>query len=263
MINQQKKELKSRKEYLETLLKYQANDQVVHVDNIKKMLAEKQEREYLTGYHVIDNTLRGIDAGSLVVVSGATGEGKTTFSTSLTKKMSNKILWFTYEMSYREFIKKFDVVPENLYLPQKLTTGHLDWIEQRIIEGIAKFDTEVVFIDHLHYLVDMEVLNNPSLKIGAIVRRLKRIAVNWGVVIVLIAHTTKVKADENLDLDMIRDSSFIAQEADVVFMIRRDKDTENEAIVGIRKNRKSGKLGNITMVLIGKTFQVKDYSNEK
>ena len=71
----------------------------------------------------------------------------------------------------------------------------------------------------------------------------------------LLAHTRKVKQDEAPDLEHIRDSSFVTQEADKVILIRRKgKKTKqtiewtNESDVFVLKNRLTGRMGSIRMV---------------
>jgi replicative DNA helicase len=142
----------------------------------------------------------------------------------------------------------------------------LDWLEARITEAIAKYDTKIVMIDHLHYLIDMAKVHNPSLEIGGIVRRLKKIAVQWGIIIFLICHTAKTQLDQELEIADIRDSSLIAQEADIVLMIKRkygEDKNGNRAILGIRKNRKTGQLGNLNLVCVQKRFELLDTHEEE
>jgi replicative DNA helicase len=133
----------------------------------------------------------------------------------------------------------------------------LQWVEERIIEAKLKFGINAVFIDHLHYVVDfLKIKGNASLCIGDAVRRLKLLAVKHGVVIFLMAHTQKLRFDSKPDIGDIRDSSFVAQEADIVFMIWRKilKDDTgeierfgNDAKLGIFKNRRNGTLEIIKM----------------
>jgi ATP-dependent Clp protease ATP-binding subunit ClpA len=52
----------------------------------------------------------------------------------------------------------------------------LTWVEKKIIEGKAKYNSSVVFIDHLHFIVDFG--ENMSIEIGKTMRELKRMAKN-------------------------------------------------------------------------------------
>ena len=58
----------------------------------------------------------------------------------------------------------------------------LDWIEEKIIEGIAKYNTKVIFIDQLDFIVAFGKENRADM-IGKVMRDLKGLAKKWNVVI--------------------------------------------------------------------------------
>jgi len=148
-------------------------------------------------------------------------------------------LWFSYEVPARQFLSQFEAIPF-IYMPSKLKAHAMDWIEERIMESFAKYNTRIVFIDHLHYLFDIQKSRNPSLDIGAIIRQLKGIAVNNEFIIFLLCHTSKSK-DENENYESIRDSSFVAQESDCVIMVKRTPDLgETFARARIEFHRRTG-----------------------
>lgn len=156
-------------------------------------------------------------------------------------------LWFSYEMTYRQFLKKMQ---EDLfvYMPLILKDRTMDWLQERIHEAKLKYGVRAVFIDHLHFLVDMAKIKNPSLEIGSIIRNLKRIALELNVTIFLIAHLTKTKFEEEPELDAIRDSSFIPQDSDQVYIVWRQFDADsreflNKTYVKLCKSRRTGTMG--------------------
>ena len=64
----------------------------------------------------------------------------------------------------------------------------------------------------------------------------------------------KTKLTTAPDLEDLRDSSFIAQEADTVIMLWRKTEREsgevvisNEVVISVQANRRTGKTGNITL----------------
>ena len=172
----------------------------------------------------------------------------------------NKIptLWFSYEVSLDELWRKFEEmgVDSNFisYSPLKMITGNIEWIEKKIKEAKVKYGTKVVFLDHLGFLAksltnpnDRSLGFNYALYLSSLCRDIKRIAINNGVSIFLLVHRTKDKDDSD-DTSDIAYSAGIAQEADTVIMIRREKvksPTENDiytnfAFLNITKNRKTG-----------------------
>jgi hypothetical protein len=181
--------------------------------------------------------------GELVTISGPTKNGKTLLAQTLTVnfyKQKSPALWFTYEVPARQFLSQFPELP-TIYMPSKLKAHALDWLEDRIMESFLKYHTRITFIDHLHYLVDMARMKSPSIEIGTVVRRLKGIAVANEFVIFLLCHTTKGKQDGMLSYESIRDSSFVSQESDTVFMVQRKPDFgENAARLRVEFHRRTG-----------------------
>jgi len=183
------------------------------------------------GIEEFDNDMAGgIRAGELIVVSGQTGQGKTTFCQTLTMSLAkNDInsLWFSYEMSPDYLQDKFIEMgyePEHgIFAPVALIDGTLKFLETEILEAKKDRDCKVVFIDHLHYLIPLSNKDNSSLVIGAIVRGLKQIAMAQRVTVFLVAHTKKIYQGEEMDLSSVRDSSLVCQEADFVFLVEREK----------------------------------------
>jgi replicative DNA helicase len=136
-------------------------------------------------------------------------------------------------------------------MPAKLKGNSIDWITERIHEAKVKYRVQAVFVDHLHYLVDMS-RHSISIEIGSVMRSIKKLALRFNVCFFLIAHTTKIRPDTELDLGDTRDSSFIEQEADNVFYIWRKPHRANEATLKIAKNRRYGVFNQkIPLIKIG------------
>lgn len=224
------------------LKNYVGEDQVLTLTELNEVQKAKKLVNVFTAKSNIprlDSLLEGFEAGELIIISGPAKRGKTLFCQTLTVEFSEQgiiSLWFSYEMTIRQFTGRFsgDKLPD-CCLPAKMKDNTLTWLEDRIIEGIEKFGVKIVFIDHLHYIVDMERLRNPSLEIGVVLRGLKRLAVKHGVVIFLVAHIGKVEDDKRPTAANMRDSSFLTQEPDVVLMIWRMKDNKEKHIENISK----------------------------
>lgn len=175
----------------------------------------------------LDKAMDGFRDGELIAISGPTKMGKTLLAQTLTVNMVKQKefpLFFTFEVPARQFLDQIangKDIPPMLYMPAKLKAHAMDWVEDRIHEAFEKFHTRVVFIDHLHYLVDIARIRQPSLEIGTVIRRLKSVAVQGNYVIFLLCHTKMGKHDGGLSYESIRDSSFISQESDSVIMVKR------------------------------------------
>ena len=94
-----------------------------------------------------------------------------------------------------------------------------EWIEQKVIESIAKYNSRIVFVDQLDFIVPMQG-DDHSLRIGRTMRELKGIAKKWDITIVLICHLKKSQLEKQPNLDDLKGSSSIGQEADTVILLR-------------------------------------------
>lgn len=264
----EKKDLEQYQRELEILSQYDQGDKVISsVDAQKLADAEKKTPSIKIGIQEIDDLLDGFKEGQLIIISGPTGQGKTTLCQTLTLKFAKQdinCLWFSYEVGIGEFLEKFPESPL-FYLPKELQQNNITWLEHRIMESMAKYDCKVVFIDHLHYLLEMQKMaeaRSISLLIGMMVRELKRMAIKHEITIFLVSHMRKLQYDKMPEIDDLRDSSFVGQEADIVMFMKRGhrKDTREEAeqsnyaTLKIAKNRRTGRLGYVPMELVNNEF---------
>jgi hypothetical protein len=195
-----------------------------------------------------------LDGNHLYLLGDFSVTHNTTWCQSVSTRLSNmghKLLWISYELTPQQFIQKFaDPLPK-FYVPKEVVAYNIEWIESKIKEAKDKFGIQSVFIDHLHYVIDMaKMQDDKSAMIGCLCRSLKQIAIKYGVTVFLIAHTKQPKGESLPGLGDIRDSSFIAQESDAVYAISRlrneDRNVElysNDSVFTILKQRETGSLG--------------------
>lgn len=204
---------------------YTGEDRVLtSIELQDKLEADKREPHVHVMSRIpgLDYATDGFQDGELVIISGPTKHGKTLLAQTLTVafvKQKQYPCWFTYEVPARQFLSQFPILPL-FYLPAKNQAQNFDWFMERCMEAFFKYHARIFFVDHLHFLVDMARVNNPSLEIGAIVRRLKRFAVDNDFIIFLLCHIKKAESDDISYRDL-RDSSFIAQDSDTVIMVKR------------------------------------------
>lgn len=242
---------------------YQGEDRVISSHDLAiEMQGRPAVPKIPSGLKGLDDIIEGFVKKQLIVIAAPTKNGKTSFCIELTSQMKDEHpLWFPFEEPAEELIQKFldrGEPPPLFFTPQKMlrpdTKSWLEWIENRIIESKVKYGSTVAFIDHLHFVVPFST-DRQDLVIGAAMRELKRIAKTWNVVIFLIAHLKKTKLDTNPDLEDLRDSSFIAQEADTVILlwrkterVNREVVITNEVNVSVQANRRTGKTGNVKLL---------------
>ena len=256
----------------ETLVTYEGEDRIVTSHELAAQVDASPNIKHQTGVPSIDRILNGVEPGEMIIVSGPTGEGKTTLLMSMTRNMARReipSLWFTLEVTPRSFIQKIqkgcgDMMPL-FYMPNRNTDNQLEWLEQRIIEAKVKHDVKVVFIDHIHQIFSLHRVKSSSvsLEIGDMVGKIKQIAIDHHLVIFLIAHTRDNSEKPNAEprKEEIRDSGLISRLADAILMVWRIKNGEydknrrpndlseedNQSKVRVVKNRREGKMGSFLM----------------
>ena len=226
------------------LISYQGDDKIISSIEMRKLILDEHRPEVkiMSNMPKLDGLINGFNGGELVVISGKTKNGKTTIARTFTWHfiMQDVLsLWFSYEERPRQFLKKFGNNLPLFYMPKQMKPGVVWWIEKRIIEAKLKYDIRAVFIDHLHYIIDMVKIKNASIEIGAVLRQLKSIAIRQNIVIFLICHIAKTKKEIPTHEDT-RDSSFIAQECDTFLMIWRKED--NQAGLSVELSRREGTM---------------------
>lgn len=141
---------------------------------------------------------------------------------------------------------------ENASLVGGVIVNKSDRMSWRSVETFLKkakenWNIEALFIDHLHYFA--RNLENQAEELGLITQEFKHLAIKYNIPIVLISHTRKTDnmgKERAATMNDLRGSSFIAQDADIVLMLNRvwQNDEDSGTIVdptGIRvtleKNR--------------------------
>jgi len=268
------KELKEIIKLEDKLFNYQGEDKIISSHELKEELDKTQSAvfSFKTGVPSIDRILQGVEAGELIIVSGPPDGGKTTLLSSITKNIAGEIktAWFSLEVTQRQFIKRFGEPLPLFYLPAKNTENNIQWLIERIIEAKVKYDVKMIFIDHLHQIFSIDRFNgkNLSLELGDIVAKIKQIAIDYNLVIWLVAHSIDAKEGITREPRMadVRDSGMIVRLADIVMGLWRipnsydgsenniteTAESDTRAKVRIWKNRREGKHGYFLMQLEGK-----------
>ena len=249
----------------ELLKTYSGPDKVVEVSKIWQQIlddrATRPDFRALTGIQTIDDCLKKLKRGHLIVLSGPPKNGKTSLAMTFTKSFIEqglKCLWFPFEMGHEDILDNFkDLFSDTFefYSPQELIDKELDWVRAKIIEAKLKYGVDAVFIDHTDFLRDRKLISkqvsmNTATYVGAIIQGVKVLALEQNVIIVLLHHLTKANwtTNELPAAEDMRDTGQVAQLADYVLMIIRKRASkgsaeiyvENEAVGGVIENRHGG-----------------------
>ncbi len=248
----------------EYLSEYGGEDRVISSIDLSKETGGDQDFTYTmkSGIPSLDRMCDGFEGGELIIVTGKTGEGKTTALFQITRNLEQtdaKPLWFSYEMTHRQLMKKMGIDIFEFFMPRVMTSNHLDFIEKKIMEANVKYGTRVVFIDHLSMLYSMDKfsMRNVSLELGDVVAKIKNMALRHNVVIFLVSHVRKMDRGVEVSIDEIRDSGHTANLADIVITVQRVtndykiddrrmkpvEEDDNRIKIKVEKNRRNGTRG--------------------
>ncbi len=204
----------------------------------------------------------GFKEQQLITIGGDTGHGKTAMGLFLVEKLEalNPVV-IPLEQSNEELISQR--ISNGYSVPKFLSPRAIadrvtvEWIEERVVEGIAKYNTKLVLIDHLGYINDFGKGGefrgeNTAYRIGQVMKGLKNIAKKWNVVVILLVHISQHDEGKPPSREDIKNSSDIAQESDMVILLWRKNALkkkvrvyQNKTLLSIQKNRRTGRNGNI------------------
>ena len=238
--------MKSNKDTMDfnQYLEYEGPDKIVTSFELDDILKQSGEQALCVNSKLptLDRYIEGFESGELIALSGPRKGGKTLLAQSLTVyflEQKIKSLWFSYELTPKQFLRSFPEIPLFL-VPMKLKAYALHWMKDRIIEALLKHGIGVVFIDHLHFLFDLARSKNTSLEIGQVVRFLKGIAIKYNIIIFLLCHMKKITFEKEPDDSDVRDSSLVSSESDTGLIIWRIAKEDNRAWLKVAYSRRTG-----------------------
>jgi len=260
---------------LQELKNYEGKNELISSAKMAERLAKVPTvPRYKYGISNIDYLTEGFETGEVIVITGWSGYGKTTFCQTMLTNFSRQglpILSISYEGKLSQFFRKLSNPLPNFYLPKKNKSYDMDWMEERIREAALNHGVKVVLLDHLHFIINppgqnMRETYMYTLQVGVLIRRIKDLAVELDVAIFLVAHCAKPPRNETgkppplpqkADL---KDSSAVEQDSDAVYVIQRvfakpkgiasaNYEATDETQFYIIKQRENGNLGKIAKLI--------------
>ncbi len=164
-----------------------------------------------TGYHEIDTRFGAFNQGDLIVVAGRPSMGKTQLMINMSLNMSKKdnVLYVTSDLSARLLSRRFlatTAESSNIEKMKKDSTkkeeynfSNLIISENKELKEIITLcrnqfklnNIKVVFIDYLQLLNNVYLLKNPEKKLCTMLNKLKQLAVELNICIVVSSQLNK------------------------------------------------------------------------
>ena len=252
---------------------------------IEENIQQRKEGKIIrvpTGFSVLDYlTYGGFNAGNLVILAARPSVGKTAVMLQMAKAaaMAGKAVnLFNLEMTNVELAQRF-LFSTGSVTPQQVARGDMEWINFEI--GSGKFSNQPIWLNDSAYteeeIIRYITLNSQAGKcdiafidylglirmnaklplhqaIAETTKRLKQVAKQCGIPIVLLCQLNRASASENRPPAMydLRDSGSIEQDADIILMLEKASYEEDgkDVNIWVRKNRQ-GKAGDIKIEIVG------------
>lgn len=227
-------------------------------DTAELLKSQPKKTAHLSGIEVLDNLTGGLRAQQMIGIGAQSGHGKTAFGFWLLKAYEDlSPVLLPLEQSSEELIEQRtengQFIPR--YLSPKKHSAHVtpDWIEQRIVEAIAKYNSKMIMIDHMGYIEVGEDYRREGehLRIEKKLQAIKHLAIKWNVVIVILIQLQQMEEEQAPQLRDLKGSSAIRQECDkIIFLWRNNTKAgkarayDNKVLVSMQKNRFNGVNGN-------------------
>lgn len=256
----------------EELKNYTGDDEVISFRDVK---SDEISVGMNTGFQKLDDLLEGFREGNLIVVSGPTGQGKTTLLQTFTINLSKqniKSLWFSYEVKIQNLVKSFGNELPDGYVPKVLRDNSIVWIERKIVEAIVKYGVKAIFVDPFNSLTKFSS-SKLSQELGDLAEKLKQIALKYNIVLFVSAHARRLNPEETFySEETIRDTALLGNKADTILTLWRNKVKQkkndekqngvifsDESTISLVKNRYTGRLGFFKVVHSGNKFMLPEF----
>lgn len=254
-----------------TMAQYDGEYRLIWSDELLKELETRPEiQTHKIGVDLIDNVIGGLREQQLITIGGDTGHGKTSMGMFFVEQLERlNPLVIPLEQSNEELVSQRKErgysIPKFLSPRSLADRVTVDWIEERVVEGIAKYNTKLVLIDHLGYVNDFGKENqfkgeNTAYRIGQVMKGIKNLAKKWNVIVILLVHISQQDEGKPPSREAIKNSSDIAQESDMVWLVWRKNALrkkvrvyENKTLLSLQKNRRTGKNANIGLFFNSET----------
>ena len=186
------------------------------------------------------STIAGeLTEGQVILLSGSPKMGKTTLALNLAwlNSLDIPVLFYCLEMQPEDLVKRI-LKMENITLeelPKKKDrllkhnilfgftpkATNFDEVKELIQIAVNNFDTQFVVFDNVHFLVRRHA--RVSQELSVISKEFKLMAMEMGILIMLIAQPRKLEKEDEMTYNDIRDTSAFASDCDQIWLMYRKR----------------------------------------
>lgn len=203
------------------------------------------------GLPYFDDATMGFREGEVIIISAPSNFGKTMVAMNVVGNVVTntlkKVVMITMEMTPAEVAtrlynmvdkKDHDTLKDNFIIQTELSVS-----AEHVKAIVEKHKPDMLVIDHLGFLAGQEPGNDERDKIDSAIKKVKRLAINNKIPIILISHVSKTRSGEKGEATAadLKGSSAIEQDSDIVIMLNKPKEQMNpsgiEIVVTLEKHR--------------------------
>ena len=194
-----------------------------------------EDRKVMSGFPSLDKITGGFRPGSLNVIAGSPGRGKTSLALNIAYnaavKYNKRVIFYSLEESKTDIANKVLLLsPEDsmdiaksqypLYVDDKI--GSFEEVQANLREDIEKVHPDLIIIDYLQLLVLFEENNRRG--IAKVTSSLKRLAADYEVPVIVLSQLNR-GLEHDSDKSTLRGLEEckcgpVVQDADVIVFLR-------------------------------------------
>ena len=186
-----------------------------------------QVRGISTGLKGIDEMLEGFEPGEMMILTGHTKHGKSRLAANIAKNVAaqgKKVLYINTEMTKLQMGRRFNAMLGEEKLKGQILLNDKAGLTYnnvlQIMERAKEKGIDLVIVDHLHFF--SRSVDNQTSEISKIAKDFKDAAVEFELPLIMLCHLQQADTKKKPTLQMIKNSSSIAQDADIVIAVWMD-----------------------------------------
>lgn len=234
---------------------------MVDLEDWRKIARETEDRDgevhgISTGIKGFDDMIEGFEPGEVMIVTGHTKHGKSRFAANIAKNVANQgktVLYINTEMTKLQMGRRFNTMLGDAKLKGKIRLNdkagltHVNALQ--LMEKAKEDGCDMVIIDHLHFF--SRSIDNQTNEISKMAKDFKDAAVEMEIPLIMLCHLQQADTKKKPTLQMIKNSSSIAQDADMVIGVwlddRPDADDNETQILRLAHRSAGGSTKKIVL----------------
>lgn len=195
-----------------------------------------QIRGISTGIKGLDAMLEGFEPGEMMIITGHTKHGKSRLAANIALNVANQgksVYYINTEMTKLQMGRRYNALAGDeklkgtIRLNDKAGLKYMDVIH--IMERAKESGCDLVIVDHLHFF--SRSVENQTNEISKISKDFKDAAVELELPLIMLCHVQQADTKKRPTLQMIKNSSSIAQDADIVVGVWMDDRPSSDGTV--------------------------------